>query len=220
MRRFLLSAAIATSLSGGTVRAQAPSPDMQKFASFVVSEPHKQAILAAAAQAAQQIPGLCTSARFTFTSKFAVVVPPEFGADGVPVKGLWKEVVDSEGCGGQLAYNLLVGVTPEKGVTIAPWIPGDGRTDITLTRDAMIGAFQYAAVKNPGCQSNRVITAKFEAYEGDPIPDALHGPNSRAWRETWTVWSCGTKLDVPFGFTPNAKGTSWRLLEPLRPGTP
>jgi hypothetical protein len=218
MNRYVLAACAAAFSLSLACRADTPaSYDKQKFEAFMVSDTHRLAVLQAAAATEKQLPGLCATSQFAYTGQYAVTVAPEFGADGVPTKGMWKEMVQSTGCGDSLTYNVVTVATPDKGVNVIPWLPGDGKADPMLVRDAMIGIIQYATAKNPGCKQTQVIKTHFEAYEGDPIPDALHGPNARKWKETWTLWSCGTQIQIPVAFIPDSKGTAW-ALPPITPG--
>ncbi len=111
------------------------------------------------------------------------------------------------GCGNTLQFNFVTGVSANTPLKTVALLPGDSKTDLTLMRDGLMYAYQGATMKARDCKQEIVVETKFDTWEGDAIRTALHGPNSRPWKETWTVWACGKLVDVPIHFVPDNNGT-------------
>lgn len=211
----LILLAVLAGLAGEGRAAEAPpgktvfTPELTHY---LASAEHEQAVLDAARRHNERLPDKCPSMAFSSTGLMAIFAPIRMGADARPVEGAWNEPVTASGCGSTKQFNVLTFVAPGQPIAEVALLPGDTKADPALQRDALVNVYQGAALHAKDCQELIVTGTKFEAWEGEPVKNALHGPNARPWRETWTVWACRRVVDVPIHFVPDERGTGFRVV--------
>jgi len=208
--RSLVLALLFLAGNGGPAPAQGPSP---QFLQFVQGKPNRDAVEQAVRGQIAGWPGGCSQVAVSPKFDLIVLQRPEVAADGRSLlAGVWKEAVEATACGVTRVHNILNVV--EKGeIHRLPMLVGTSHADIMLQRDAaplfFMGASRLVA---QDCKRNYVTDTRFVALQGPEIPKAKAGPKSRAWREEWTLWSCGKEIVVPIRFTPDATGTAISVL--------
>jgi hypothetical protein len=195
-----------------TARAQTPAES--QFQAFTASDFYRGLVGRAIGQIPPSIFQRCPTL-VSNGSRVAVLKPIQFGSDGFPVDGIWRQSFPVTGCGNDTILNFYFFAMPEKKINTVVGVPGTSHADLTLQRDAVkfadLGA--TGALKS-NCTEFNVRTTRFEAYgtANPPPPDPGPGTRLRPWWETWTMIGCGKIVDVPMGFVPDATGT--RILQP------
>lgn len=187
--------------------ARADDPD-PRFGVYLQKPETRQAITDAVnGQVAEQSPG-CTSVAIADDAKITIHSPIAFaeGAEA-PNAGSWTESMTVDACGATHVHNIE-SIAQDGGVEVVPRLNGTTRTDIALQNDAAGYALMGASLKlKDACDDKSVVDTALVDFEGDPIANAKDGPQSRAWREEWTVQACKKEIVVPVLFTPDDTGT-------------
>jgi hypothetical protein len=142
-------------------------------------------------------------------SRVTVLKAISFGADGWPNAGSWKQQFPVKGCGNDTLLNIYVSAGADEKLNTVVGIPGSTRADLTLQRDAVLYANTWASLVAKGCKSFDVTDTKFEGFGLSKPAATDSGPDNQfhPWHETWTLKGCGTPVDIPIDFVPDAKGT-------------
>ena len=202
------------------------SPDLQAqgnngrpptFAALVQQPAWQDPLLAAARAQAKQLPGECAAASFKPSSDLIVYVQPQFSPQGALTQGIWSERVDETGCGAPRQLNILTVLQPGAAPTRIPTMPGSTHADPSTQKTALEYA-QAVAVRAspPNCRTQSFINTRFDGYTGLPNPEITDGRQSRAWREVWTLYACGSTYDIELTFTPNSKGMQLVGTNPVK----
>lgn len=143
--------------------------------------------------------------------------PISFSKDGLPTAGAWRESLPVKGCGNDTILNFNFVVADDGTIKVLADLPGATHADRILQHDAVPYATTGASVHAKGCPQFIITNTHFDAFIVKPAstdapaqkakPELPRTPQSRPWRETWTVAGCGRKFDVPINFVPDATGT-------------
>lgn len=200
----ILAAALLAPAAWAQAPARSPSPE---FSRYLASDGHRAGVIAAAQRTNTLLPGSCAAAAFRWTGLVSVQRPPRFDAGGQPIDGMWSEPVIATGCGVTRRLNVLTLAAPDKPPRQVGLLPGTTHADPLLQRDGLHYAFLGATLLAKDCKRIIVTDTRFDDYEAPPAADAQPGRQPRPWRETWTLWACGTAIDMPIHFVPDATGT-------------
>jgi hypothetical protein len=187
----------------GAPAAQA-APELSRY---VASEAHQRAVTEAARRTNDLLPDSCKTMQFQPTGLLRVNKAVQFDAQGHPSDGAWSEPVNGAGCGTTKRYNVMTVVSGNQPPREVGLLPGTTNADPFLQRDSVLHAFVGTARYSKDCKQRAITDTRFDAFEGEAVKNALHGANARPWREVWTVWACGSLVDVVIHFTPDDKGT-------------
>ncbi len=185
----------------------APNQISPQFVAYIQTEPHVKALLDAIRERLSKTPGACQTGKFERDPTLAFILPIKYDAQGTPIEGAWKESINYIGCDSKTRFNLMTVISPDMGVKVAALLSGTTIATPRLQADSIMYAFMGTALLARGCKEKTVIDTHFDSYTGDAVKDALNGPDSRPWHETWTVWACNQTIDVPISFTPDNRGT-------------
>jgi hypothetical protein len=205
----LLAAAL---VLAGAAHAQTPAES--QFQAFTASDFYRSLVGRAIGQLPPSVFQRCPTL-VSNGSRVAVLKPIQFGSDGFPTDGAWRQSFPVSGCGNDTMLNFYFFATPEKKINTVVGVPGTTHADVTLQRDAVqfadLGAGR--ALKST-CSEFNVRNTRFEAYDLAKPPTPDPGPDTllRPWWETWTVIGCGKIIDVPIDFAPDGTGT--RIIQP------
>ena len=196
------------------LQTQVRAPTLQQFVRRSAWQDH---VVATARDQYKDFPDACPKAQFRPTGQTIVYVPPRFDQAGNLVQGLWNESVEVTGCPAPHVLNVLTVAEPGTPPGQTATMPGTTHADPATQKNALQYA-QAVAIRaaQPGCRSQSFINTKFDGYTGLPIPGIPDGRENRAWRETWTLFSCGTMYDLTLTFTPNGQGTELLATNPIR----
>ena len=200
------------------------SPDLQAqtvhtptLAMLVQQSAWQDPLIAAARAQFKQLPGNCPAVSFKPTGELMVYVAPQFDPTGALSTGIWNERVVASGCGTPMSLNILTVVQPGSPPARIPTMPGDTHADPTTQKSALQYAQAIAArAAPPNCREEMFTNTKFDGYTGLPNADIRDGRSNRAWREIWSLSSCGQNYSIELTFTPNAQGTELSATNPVR----
>jgi hypothetical protein len=178
---------------------------------YTARDDYRKAIVDSAKELEGRLPNACAGMTYTVSGDIRFHTSTEFDAQGEPIKGLWVEIVNGTGCGQTVRFNILTIARPDQPPRSISMLIGDTHADPTLQRDAIPYALQAAHRLAPDCHQVGVVDTRFDAFEGDAVSKAKNGP-ARPWREVWTVWECGTFVEVPIHFAPDETGTGIRTV--------
>jgi hypothetical protein len=181
--------------------------------SYVLSEPMIKAMRDIGLQQDGKLELLpdCRSDYTVDTKDVSVIVlrPIVFSGDKRdPIEGAWQTRFPLKRCGESKYYNVVFSATPgaAAAIGIAYFHPGTSLADVTLVRDAMSVAWAMAAAnsENKGCSYINMLDMDVTEQPHDVVENGatLRG----VWKEKWTFLACGTKVDVPMKFVPDADG--------------
>ena len=85
---------------------------------------------------------------------------------------------------------------------------GTTHADLTLQRDTLFYADMGAAMVAKDCKNMVVTNTRFNALDTTSAPPPGVDPSRHPWSETWTMVACGHRVDVPFKFIPDNRGTT------------
>lgn len=189
--------------------AQGPAEPIPAALSRYLANPaYRAAVIASARQANERLPGSCGTVELRPTGLVSIERPVRFDAFDRPVDGMWAEPVTATGCGMTRRYNVLTIAAPDREPHQVGLLPGTTRAAAMLQHDAIAYAFLGTALLAKGCKQLAVTDTRYDDVEGGAAPIAKPEARLRPWRETWTVWACGTLIDVPVHFIPGAAGTT------------
>ena len=197
------------------------APDLQgrppSLTSLVTQSSWQDPVLAAARAQAKQLPETCASAAFKPTGQITIYAPPRFDPQGKLLEGIWSEKVTESGCNATHTLNVLTVLQSGAAPTRIPIMPGSTHADPATQKSALQYA-QAVAVRAspPGCNRQSFIDTRFDGYTGLPNPAITDGRESRAWREVWTLFACGSTYEIGLTFTPNAQGTQLLATNPVK----
>ncbi len=200
------------------------SPDLQaqpartpSLGTLVQQSAWQDAVVAAARSQLKQLPENCAAASFKPTGELTVYTPPQFDPNGALASGIWSERVVVSGCGAPMTLNILTVLQPGSPPARIPTMPGDTRADPAMQKSALQYAQAIAArAAPPNCREEMFTNTQFDGYTGLPNGDVRDGRQNRAWREIWTLSSCGVNYAIQLTFTPNAQGTQLTATNPVR----
>ncbi len=194
--------------------ARAQTPAETQFQAFTASDFYRGLVGRAIGQIPPTIFQRCPTL-VSNGSRVAVLKPIQFGSDGFPIDGIWRQTFPVTGCGIDTMLNFYFFAMPEKKINTVVGVPGTTHADLSLQRDAVKFADIGARVAlNSTCTEFNVRNTRFEAYGTAKPPTPDPGPDTklRPWWETWTMIGCGKIIDVPIDFVPDATGT--RIIQP------
>lgn len=212
LKHLFLCLAVAALFTGNAapgVRAEEPDP---RFGSYISTPDVRRAVAKAIYDQVSSWPTGCHDIDVKKEPTFYVLSPVTFD-DGAksPKSGAWIEALPVIVCGQERIHNIRA--LAENGqVTFSTRLNGTTLASEELQNDAIPMATMGASLKAAGdCNQSFVIDTEFKDFEGAAIPNAMAGPQSRAWKEAWTVWSCGKEIVVPVVFTPDETGTMFSV---------
>lgn len=202
------------------------SPDLQAqgnnghpptLATLVQQPTWQDPVLAAARAQAKQLPGECAAASFKATGNLTIYAPAQFNAQGALTQGIWSERVDETGCGAPRQLNVLTVLQPGTAPARIPTMPGSTHADPSTQKSALQYA-QAVAIRAspPNCHTQSFVNTRFDGFTGLPDPEITDGRQSRAWREVWTLYACGSTYEIELTFTPNPKGMQLVGTNPVK----
>jgi hypothetical protein len=187
------------------------------LASFVRQSASQAAVIAAARGQYKELPQSCPEASYQPTGSLIVYEPVRFDPDGTLASGIWTESVTVTGCGAPQRLNVLTLVQPGRPPARIPTMPGDSHADPATQKNALDYAQAVAArAAQPNCRRQTFTDAKFDGYTGLPAADIQAGRESRAWREVWSLFACGTTYKIELTFEPNARGIQLSATNPVK----
>ena len=200
------------------------SPDLQTqtvhtptLATLVQQSAWQDAVIAAARAQFKQLPENCAAISFKPTGELVVYVPAQFDSTGTLTAGIWSERVVASGCGTPTSLNILTVLQPGNPPSRIPTMPGDTRADPATQKSALQYVQAIAArAAPPNCREEMFTNTKFDGYTGLPNTEIRDGRQNRAWRELWSLSSCGVNYTIELTFTPNAQGTQLSATNPIR----
>ena len=196
---------------------QTPSARTPSLPSLVAQSAWQDPVIAAARAQLRQLPENCAAAQFKPTGELTVYEPAQFAPDGTLAAGIWSERVNVYGCGSPIWLNVLTVLQPGNPPSRIPTMPGDTRADPSTQKSALEYA-QAVAMRAvpPGCRQQMFTNTRFDGYTGLPNAEVRDGRQNRAWREDWSLFSCGTIYSIEMTFTPNAQGTQLSATNPVK----
>ncbi len=200
------------------------SPDLQvkaahapSLAMLVQQSAWQDPVIGVARAQMKQLPENCAAASFKPTGELTVYVPAQFDPNGTLVGGIWSERVVASGCGAPMSLNILTVMQPGSPPSRIPTMPGDTHADPATQKSALQYAQAVAAhAAPPNCREETFTNTKFDGYTGLPNTEIRDGRQNRAWREIWSLSSCGVNYAIELTFTPNAQGTQLSATNPIR----
>jgi hypothetical protein len=193
-----------------SVPALADESPQAKLEHFLVQPENHDAVVQVLKLQWNQVVGAACESIKPVNWQVTTYIPVEFGADGKPSKGSWKESVTSEGCGFTKILNVASAVGPDGTVKRLGLLPGSSHADPVLEQDARLQAFAAAGAMLPkDCKPVIITDTAFIAQEGTPSAQVLPGRDPHPWREEWTLKGCGSTAIVTMHFIPDAKGTGF-----------
>ncbi len=176
---------------------------MQRYRSSSVYQLLLQRALAAVSpEVFQHCPGLVSS-----ESTFSVLKTVEFGVDGRPEKGAWRQSFPVSGCGNDTTLNFTFVATPSERVEISVEVPGETHANLALQRDAFRFAQTTVSPIAKPCRSFDVTNTKFDGFDASEPSASPSAEATPPWRETWTLIGCGKRYSVRLSFQAHEKGT-------------
>lgn len=200
------------------------SPDLQaqtvhapSLATLVQQSAWQDALLAAARAQFKQLPENCAAASFKPTGELTVYAPAQFDSSGALASGIWNERVGVTGCGAPVTLNILTVMQAGSPPARIPTMPGETRADPATQKSALQYAQAIAArAAPPNCREEMFTNTKFDGYTGLPDTTIRDGRPNRAWREVWSLTSCGVNFAIELTFTPNAQGLQLTATNPVK----
>jgi hypothetical protein len=191
------------------------SPELK---SFLTRPEEKEAVLGLMGEQWRALFEDCRSPKLK-TMNVVIGTAPKFDPDGMPTTGQWRVVGNVEACGQTRVLNVLYMFTPDGTMKRIALLPGTTIADVRLQRDALVYAAAGMAKLNPkDCKDIKYIDTTFIGFD-EAVPAS--GSNRRAWKEEWTLRTCGVTGIVTVHFTPNATGTNISVgLQETRPLAP
>lgn len=164
---------------------------------------YQQGVLAGAIKTAAWSNQQCGLLKTATVRGPLLVQPPDFDAEGRPVKGEWIEQIDVAGCADIRQLNVAVVAQPDRTLTTIPMLPGTTHADRALQKDGAFYAFIAATPDPNGCKPVYVANTRYvEPLAAPPLIAGKPG-----WREVWTVAQCDRRTDATLDFMPDATGT-------------
>ncbi len=196
---------------------QTPTARTPSLATLVTQTAWQDPVIAAARAQFKQLPQNCPAANFKPTGELVVYAPPAFASNGTLTAGIWSERVMVTGCGAPASLNILTVLQAGSAPTRIPTMPGDTHADPTTQKSALQYAQAVAArAADPNCKQLMFVNTKFDGYTGIPNTEIRDGRDNRAWREDWSLYSCGAHYSIELTFTPNAQGTQLVATNPVK----
>ena len=200
------------------------SPDLQtrqahtpSLAVLVQQSAWQDQVIAAAKAQFRQFPENCAAATFKPTGELTVYAPAQFDTKGTLTAGIWSERVLASGCSAPMTLNILTVLQAGSAPARIPTMPGDTRADPATQKSALQYAQAIAArAAPPKCREEMFTNTKFDGFTGLPDTDIRDGRPNRAWREVWSLSSCGVPYTIELTFTPTQQGTTLTATNPIR----
>ena len=181
----------------------AQTPIAMQFAAVLQDPGHHQMVLDAARQSPAWTHISCAAASFAPSPEIGVYVPVQFGKDGEPISGAWREGVVASGCGAPITLNVLTRITAPATLATGFLLPGATIADPILQNYAQSFALKAAGGLPAGCKDGYVANTAFAGYDA-----ANPNGNSGPWKEIWTLDLCGPPRRVLMHFIPDVTGTT------------
>lgn len=196
---------------------QPASTRVHSLTALVQQSSWQEPVITAARTQAKQLPDACASAAFKPTGQLTIYAPPQFNAEGALTQGIWSERVTETGCGASHALNVLTVMQAGQPPSRIPTMPGTTHADPATQKSALQYA-QAVAIRAspPNCKQQSFVDTRFDGYTGLPDPAITDGRPSRAWREVWTLFACGSTYEIGLTFSPNANGTQLVATNPVK----
>jgi hypothetical protein len=174
-----------------------------QFAAVLQDPGHHQMVLDTARQSPAWTHISCEAASFAPAPEIGIYVPVQFGKDGAPISGAWREGVVASGCGAPVTLNVLTRITAPATLATGFLLPGGTIADPILQNYAQSFALKAAGGLPAGCKDGYVANTAFAGYDASN-PNGNGGP----WKEVWTLDLCGPPRRVLMHFIPDATGTT------------
>ena len=183
-------------------------PLTPQFQQFATRPDNRQGVVQVLQTQWNQTIGVACTTIKPASWQVAMIQSVEIDAAGKPLKGAWKEIVTSEGCGFHKVFNIMSVINTDGTVKHIGLLPGTSHADPFLERDALVQAQTAAFATLPkDCKQVMIVDTAFVAQEGAPAPKTLPGRDPQPWREEWTLKGCDVSAIVTLHFTPDATGT-------------
>ncbi|HEV2673202.1 MAG TPA: hypothetical protein VGV37_01590 [Aliidongia sp.] len=193
---------------GAPALAAQPTSLTPEFQQFLNRPDNHQAVVQLLRTQWEKAVGVACADIKSIEWQISVFEPVQLDAAGVPVKGGWRDIVTSEGCGSRKILNVASMVTPQGTIKRIGLLPGTTRADYFLERDALILVQQAAApAQSKDCKQGYVTDTAFVVQEGASTSGTLPGRDPHSWREEWTLKECDVVATISVLFSPNATGT-------------
>jgi hypothetical protein len=207
MKTRLCAFAVLSGLFAATA-APGAEPLSAQFQQFAMRPDNRQAVIQVLQTQWNQIVGVACPSIKPADWQVTIYQPVQFGADGKPLTGAWKEIVTSEGCGFRKIFNVASVINADGSVKRIGLLPGTSHADMLLERDAIVQARTAAiAILPKDCKQTLIVDTAFIAQEGKPAPATVPGRDAHPWREEWTLKACDATAIVTLHFVPDATGT-------------
>jgi len=185
-----------------------PPPLTPQFQQFATRPDNRQGVVQVLQTQWNQTIGVACATIKPVGWQVAIQQPVEFDAAGKPLRGAWKEIVTSEGCGFHKVFNVMSVINTDGSVKRLGLLPGTSHADMFLERDAIVQARAAAVATLPkDCKQVLIVDTAFVAQEGVPAAKTLPGRDPHPWREEWTLKGCDVSAIVTLHFVPDATGT-------------
>jgi hypothetical protein len=206
---FLLVAAVS---HAETVNTNADFANNKKTLSYIFSRPMQEPLfqLAVGQDRKFKLKSDCKSDYNIKPDNVMVWQPIDF-PDGKqnPVKGVWEVRYQAQRCGDSKFYNAVF-IASGDGNTVPEvhaYYPGATSASPLLIKDALQSVVPAALAVNPNAKDCKDVdmfdmNVTQEAHNVTEKGKALKG----VWNETWTLYVCGSLVDVPITFIPDATG--------------
>ncbi len=200
------------------------APDLQRLttsrptlAGLVAQQAWQEPVIAAARSQFRQLPDDCPNAVFKTTGVLTVFAPAQFDQRGTLVSGVWSERVEVTGCSTRHLLNVLTILQAGSAPARVPTLPGDTHAD-PATQKAALEYAQAVAVRAapPNCKQEVFVNTEFDGYTGLPDNTVTNVRDTRAWRENWSLFACGTTYVMTMTFKPNAAGLQLSATNPVK----
>lgn len=206
-RRFAFGILFGLGLAARASAAE-PAPLPAQFQQFALRPDNHQAVVEVLSTQWNQSVGVACASIKPVNWQATILQPVEFGSDGKPLKGSWKEIVTAEGCGFHKVFNVVSMINPDGSIKRIGLLPGTSHADMFLERDAILQARMAAVSVLPkDCTQVLIVDTAFVAQEGQPAKATVPGHDPHPWREEWTLKGCDVTAIVTLHFVPDATGT-------------
>ena len=181
----------------------AQTPIAMQFAAVLQDPGHHQMVMDAARQSPAWTHISCAAASFAPSPEIGVYVPVQFGKDGEPISGAWREGVVASGCGAPITLNVLTRITAPATLATGFLLPGATIADPILQNYAQSFALKAAGGLPAGCKDGYIANTEFAGYEG-----ASAAQQTGPWKEIWTLDLCGPPKRVVMHFIVGASSVA------------
>lgn len=187
-----------------TAQARTDEETIRRFRSFLGSWTYSTLIAKRALDNDDALPPTCGRRRVVGRRIVALPVRPEFiPSREVPVAGEWVERVAVRRCGRVVHHNIFVSAHRVRGLVARPGFPGNTRAGLDLQVAVAKAVLKRVLASRRGCRRVDIVNTQVLGR-----PTERYAP----WREAWSAWACGRRVQQTVTFTPARGGrTRFRL---------